>query len=124
MDDILLETEEKMQKALENLNERLKNIRAGRANPAILDGVKVNYEKFKNTDLHKAYTVYFVVYWPEENKDPIFFNGSEWKKEYPWKGDGQNTFKVNGQDMKLQFYFIKAPGDNASKMSNYCYWYN
>lgn len=43
MDDILLETEEKMQKALENLNERLKNIRAGRANPAILDGVKVNY---------------------------------------------------------------------------------
>lgn len=78
-----------------------------------------DYEKFKDTDLHKAYTVYFVVYWPEENKDPIFFNGSEWKKEYPWKGDGQNTFKVNGQDMKLQFYFIKAPGDNASKMSNY-----
>lgn len=43
MDDILLETEEKMEKALEILNERLKNIRAGRANPAILDGVKVNY---------------------------------------------------------------------------------
>lgn len=43
MDDVLLLTEEKMEKALENLNERLKNIRAGRANPAILDGIKVNY---------------------------------------------------------------------------------
>ena len=43
MDDVLLETEEKMEKAVANLNERLKSIRAGRANPAILDGVKVNY---------------------------------------------------------------------------------
>lgn len=43
MDEILLEAEEKMEKALENLNNRFKNIRAGRANPAILDGVKVNY---------------------------------------------------------------------------------
>lgn len=43
MDEILLETEEKMEKALENLNNRFKNIRAGRANPAILDSVKVNY---------------------------------------------------------------------------------
>ena len=43
MDYVLLETEEKMEKAVANLNERLKSIRAGRANPAILDGVKVNY---------------------------------------------------------------------------------
>lgn len=43
MEQILLETEEKMEKALENLNNRFKNIRAGRANPAILDNVKVNY---------------------------------------------------------------------------------
>lgn len=43
MDEILLEVEEKMEKALENLNNRFKNIRAGRANPAILDGVKVEY---------------------------------------------------------------------------------
>lgn len=43
MDDVLLETEEKMEKAVANLNERLKSIRAGRANPAILDGVKVEY---------------------------------------------------------------------------------
>lgn len=43
MDEILLEVEEKMEKALDSLNNRFKNIRAGRANPAILDGVKVNY---------------------------------------------------------------------------------
>ena len=43
MDEILLETEEKMEKAIENLEYRFTQIRAGRANPNILDGVKVNY---------------------------------------------------------------------------------
>lgn len=43
MDEILLETEEKMKKALDNLENRFKNIRAGRANPAILDNIKVEY---------------------------------------------------------------------------------
>lgn len=43
MDDILLETEEKMEKAIEALERRFTNIRAGRANPSILDGVMVNY---------------------------------------------------------------------------------
>lgn len=43
MDEILLETEEKMQKAIDNLESRFSTIRAGRANPNILDGVKVNY---------------------------------------------------------------------------------
>ena len=43
MDDVLLETEEKMEKAVANLNERLKSIRAGRANPAILNKVKIDY---------------------------------------------------------------------------------
>ena len=43
MDDILLETEEGMQNAIKNLENRFTNIRAGRANPAMLDGVKVEY---------------------------------------------------------------------------------
>lgn len=43
MDDILLETEEKMNHVIDNLDKRLNNIRAGRANPAILDNVFVNY---------------------------------------------------------------------------------
>ena len=43
MEDILLETEMNMQNAIDSLDKRLLNIRAGRANPAILDGVMVNY---------------------------------------------------------------------------------
>lgn len=43
MNDILSETESKMKKALENMEKRFVNVRAGRANPAILDGVVVKY---------------------------------------------------------------------------------
>ena len=43
MDDIMTEIELKMENSIENMDKRLVNIRAGRANPAILDGVLVNY---------------------------------------------------------------------------------
>ncbi len=43
MNDILMETEMSMEHAIEVLEKRLLNIRAGRANPAILDGVMVSY---------------------------------------------------------------------------------
>jgi len=43
MDEILLETEEKMNNSISAMEKRLNNIRAGRANPAILDGVMVSY---------------------------------------------------------------------------------
>ena len=43
MDDILMESELKMQNSIESMEKRLLNIRAGRANPAILDAVVVNY---------------------------------------------------------------------------------
>lgn len=43
MDEILLETETRMESAIDNLEKRLLNIRAGRANPAMLDGVMVSY---------------------------------------------------------------------------------
>lgn len=43
MNEILLETETRMESAIANLNKRLTNIRAGRANPAILDGINVVY---------------------------------------------------------------------------------
>lgn len=43
MDEILLETENRMDSAIESLEKRLINIRAGRANPSMLDGVVVNY---------------------------------------------------------------------------------
>lgn len=43
MNNILEETESKMIKTIENLDERFKNVRAGRANPAMLDKVVVEY---------------------------------------------------------------------------------
>lgn len=77
-----------------------------------------DYETYKDKSLRKAYTIYFVAYWPEKGKDPVFFNGTEWTSEYPWKKSGGNTFKVNGVDIKLQFYFIKAPSKNMSQNWN------
>ena len=43
MDEIILEANEKMEKTIENLLERFKTIRAGRANPAILNKITVSY---------------------------------------------------------------------------------
>ena len=42
-DEILLETEEKMENAISALENRFKTVRTGRANPSSLDPVKVNY---------------------------------------------------------------------------------
>lgn len=43
MENILTETELKMTSSIESMEKRLTNIRAGRANPAILDGICVSY---------------------------------------------------------------------------------
>lgn len=43
MENIIKDTEEKMIKALENMEKRFTNVRAGRANPRILDNVMVKY---------------------------------------------------------------------------------
>ncbi len=43
MEEILLVAEEKMKTAIEKMEDRFRNIRAGRANAAILDGVMVSY---------------------------------------------------------------------------------
>ena len=43
MDDILLSSEMKMETTIENMEKRFANVRAGRANPSILDGVMVDY---------------------------------------------------------------------------------
>lgn len=42
-DEILLECEEKLEKAIESLESRFSTVRAGRANPSSLDKVMVNY---------------------------------------------------------------------------------
>ncbi len=43
MEDILFETENKMIEAINAMERRFTNVRAGRANPSILDGVMVSY---------------------------------------------------------------------------------
>ncbi|MBN1349343.1 ribosome recycling factor, partial [candidate division KSB1 bacterium] len=43
IDDIYLESEEKMEKTLENTRQQLSKVRTGKASPAILDSVRVNY---------------------------------------------------------------------------------
>ena len=43
MNEIIEETELNMENAIENMEKRFTNVRAGRANPAILDGVMVSY---------------------------------------------------------------------------------
>ena len=43
MENILTDVEIKMTSSIENMEKRLTNIRAGRANPAILDGICVSY---------------------------------------------------------------------------------
>jgi len=42
LDKLLSETKQRMQKALEHLREELAGVRTGRANPALLEGVKVD----------------------------------------------------------------------------------
>ena len=43
MDDILLNTEEKMGNTITSLENKFTNVRAGRANPSMLDGITVEY---------------------------------------------------------------------------------
>ncbi len=43
MDEILMNAEVSMENSIDNMEKRFLNIRAGRANPAMLDGIMVNY---------------------------------------------------------------------------------
>jgi ribosome recycling factor len=42
-DELLLSTEERMEKALENLKEKFRGMRTGRANPGLIENIKVEY---------------------------------------------------------------------------------
>lgn len=43
MEEVIIKTEEKMLKAIENMEARFLTVRAGRANPSLVDGITVNY---------------------------------------------------------------------------------
>ena len=62
MDEILLEVEEKMKKSIESLEKRFINIRAGRANPAILDGIMVSYYG-TDTPLKQLANISVLLFW-------------------------------------------------------------
>ncbi len=55
-DMIILEVTEKLDKAIENLEKRFATVRAGRANPSILDGITVEYYG-SNTPLKQLGTI-------------------------------------------------------------------
>lgn len=42
-DEILLDAEDRMDKAVDNLNDRLKGIRTGRASPGLVEGIRIDY---------------------------------------------------------------------------------
>lgn len=75
---------------------------------------KKNYAESK----HDQYTAYFVAYWEDKNKPPIFFDGKEWSMDYPWargeSGPKNNYFYVNGRRINLSFIFVA----NQSKETN------
>lgn len=95
-----------------------KVLRTADADPYMLIVGLGDYNRYKDTDLHKAYTAYFVAYWPAKDKDPVFFDGTNWSTTYPWKSTGANTFKVRGEDIKMQFYFLAGPSNNMSNNWN------
>ena len=43
VDDILMECEEQMEKAVEHLKHEMRGVRTGRANPALVENIKVDY---------------------------------------------------------------------------------
>ena len=55
-DMIILEVTEKLDKSIENLEKRFATVRAGRANPSILDGISVEYYG-SNTPLKQLGTI-------------------------------------------------------------------
>ena len=69
-DMIMLEIQEKMDKAIENLEKKFTTVRTGRANPSSLDGIMVDYESQKRKE-PKSY-IYFDEY------KIIYEEGCQW----------------------------------------------
>ncbi|MDO5127443.1 MAG: type II secretion system protein [Eubacteriales bacterium] len=84
------------------------------ANPYMLIIGTGSYSKYKNTDIHKPYTIYFAVYWGTKESKPIFFDGTEWTTTYPWKASYANTFNVKGEDIAMNFFFVANPYNNMT----------
>lgn len=77
-----------------------------------------DYDTYKNSDFEKTYQPYIIIYWPDKNTYPLFYNGSAWTEIYPWNEqglyDGNNSFHINGETIKVQFYFVTRPESQKS----------
>lgn len=85
-----------------------------------------NYQKYanpdNNLDIHKAYTVYMIIYQPYNKADFVVFDGKNFVDKWPFSTKLEDAFSsankdkfvlnVNGEDIVLQFYIIKAGQDN------------
>ena len=66
-----------------------------------------NYNEYKN-DPTKIYKIGFVAYWPEDNSDAIFFDGTNWTNDYPWTAEYKNYFKIDGETLNIQCYLVSS----------------
>ncbi len=139
MEDILLETEEKMNSSISNMEKRFTNIRAGRANPAILDDIMVSYygvdtpikqlatisipearqlmikpyDKGSLTDIEKAIYEANIGLTPNNNGEVIILNipalTEETRKEYVKQA------KTIGEECRIALRNIRQDANNDIK---------
>ena len=70
--------------------------------------------EYKN-DPTKIYKIGFVAYWPEDNSDAIFFDGTNWTNDYPWKSDYNNDFEIDGETLNIQCYLVSSEFETVDK---------
>ncbi len=115
-DTILLETEESMTKAIEHLKKELKSIRTGRASPAILEFVKVDYYG-SQTDLKSLASI--TVPEPTQLLIKPFDAGAagDIKKAIESSGLGLNPISEGKQ---LRVNIPALSGDRRKQLSAHC----
>ena len=76
----------------------------------VIVGIGDSQNSDSNTTIHEQSTVYSIIYWESKEKNPIFFDGTNWSNEYPWNenssGHANNFFMINGERKALNFIFI------------------
>ena len=66
-----------------------------------------SYDEYED-DPTKIYKIGFVAYWPEDNSDAIFFDGTNWTNDYPWTAEYKNNFKIDGETLNIQCYLVSS----------------
>ncbi|MBR6256843.1 MAG: type II secretion system protein [Lachnospiraceae bacterium] len=88
-------------------------------------------DKYKETDLKRAFTVYVAMYMKTEDSKPLFFDGEQWTTKYPEKDkrDPDAVFyptenKMKKNDVFIQYYIIsnKTGKDHTNSDKNKNLW--